>query len=119
MAHLLTVYGVLSITKIASGICFFDSPHLRRSLDEIHHCKVSFHCRDAQTSVMEPFTGPNTEGNHSKSFWHVSMPVVLCLLFTVVFAGSCIEKRTFYRAISGLHSSINIHLSAKYLLSGE
>ncbi|CAL4065515.1 unnamed protein product, partial [Meganyctiphanes norvegica] len=29
----------------------------------------------------------------------------------------CLEKRTFYRAISGLHSSINIHLSARYLLS--
>lgn len=29
----------------------------------------------------------------------------------------CLEHRVFYRAISGLHSSINIHLSAKYLLS--
>lgn len=29
----------------------------------------------------------------------------------------CLEKRTFYRAVSGLHSSINIHLSARYLLS--
>lgn len=28
----------------------------------------------------------------------------------------CLEKRVFYRAISGLHSSINIHLCAKYLL---
>lgn len=27
------------------------------------------------------------------------------------------EKRVFYRVISGLHSSINIHLSSKYLLS--
>lgn len=32
-------------------------------------------------------------------------------------SGMCLEKRAFYRAISGLHSSINIHLSAKYLLS--
>lgn len=31
----------------------------------------------------------------------------------------CLEKRAFYRAISGLHTSINIHLSAQYLLSGE
>lgn len=31
----------------------------------------------------------------------------------------CLEKRAFYRAISGLHSSINIHLSAKYLLSDK
>ncbi|XP_054758734.2 ERO1-like protein alpha [Lytechinus pictus] len=29
----------------------------------------------------------------------------------------CLEKRVFYRLISGLHSSINIHLCAKYLLS--
>lgn len=29
----------------------------------------------------------------------------------------CLEKRAFYRAVSGLHSSINIHLCARYLLS--
>ncbi|XP_045785229.1 ero1-like protein isoform X1 [Maniola jurtina] len=29
----------------------------------------------------------------------------------------CLEKRVFYRAISGLHTSINIHLCSKYLLS--
>ncbi|VVC95347.1 unnamed protein product [Leptidea sinapis] len=29
----------------------------------------------------------------------------------------CLEKRVFYRAVSGLHSSINIHLCSKYLLS--
>lgn len=29
----------------------------------------------------------------------------------------CLEKRVFYRLISGLHSSINIHLCGKYLLS--
>ncbi|KAM8921032.1 ERO1-like protein alpha isoform 2-T2 [Pelodytes ibericus] len=28
----------------------------------------------------------------------------------------CIEKRVFYRLVSGLHASINVHLSAKYLL---
>lgn len=31
----------------------------------------------------------------------------------------CLEKRAFYRAISGLHTSINIHLSARYLLSDK
>ncbi|XP_064079743.1 ero1-like protein isoform X2 [Macrobrachium nipponense] len=31
----------------------------------------------------------------------------------------CLEKRTFYRAVSGLHSSINIHLCAQYLLSDK
>ncbi|XP_064600768.1 ERO1-like protein beta [Liolophura sinensis] len=30
--------------------------------------------------------------------------------------GMCLEKRAFYRLISGLHTSINIHLCAKYLL---
>lgn len=35
------------------------------------------------------------------------------------FTGMCLEKRFFYRVVSGLHASINIHLSAKYLLSGE
>lgn len=31
----------------------------------------------------------------------------------------CLEKRVFYRVISGLHTSINIHLSSKYLLSNN
>ncbi|XP_069937011.1 ero1-like protein isoform X1 [Cherax quadricarinatus] len=31
----------------------------------------------------------------------------------------CLEKRAFYRAISGLHSSINVHLAAHYLLSDK
>ncbi|XP_074765055.1 ERO1-like protein alpha isoform X12 [Athene noctua] len=30
--------------------------------------------------------------------------------------GVCVEKRAFYRLVSGLHASINIHLSARYLL---
>ncbi|XP_041106746.1 ERO1-like protein beta isoform X1 [Polyodon spathula] len=30
--------------------------------------------------------------------------------------GLCLEKRVFYRLISGLHTSINIHLCAKYLI---
>ncbi|XP_021373807.1 ERO1-like protein beta isoform X2 [Mizuhopecten yessoensis] len=31
------------------------------------------------------------------------------------FKEMCLEKRAFYRLISGLHTSINLHLSAKYL----
>lgn len=31
----------------------------------------------------------------------------------------CVEQRAFYRMISGLHTSINIHLSANYLISGN
>ena len=32
--------------------------------------------------------------------------------------GMCLEKRAFFRIISGMHSSINVHLSAIYLISG-
>ncbi|RZC42237.1 ERO1 domain containing protein [Asbolus verrucosus] len=31
----------------------------------------------------------------------------------------CLEERVYYRAISGLHTSINIHLCANYLLSSS
>lgn len=31
----------------------------------------------------------------------------------------CLEKRVFYRVISGLHASINIHLCSKYLLVSQ
>ncbi|XP_038124765.1 ERO1-like protein alpha [Cyprinodon tularosa] len=31
--------------------------------------------------------------------------------------GQCVEKRAFYRLISGLHASISVHLSARYLLN--
>lgn len=31
----------------------------------------------------------------------------------------CLEKRVFYRVISGMHASINIHLCAKYLLKSQ
>lgn len=34
-------------------------------------------------------------------------------------AAMCLEKRAFYRVVSGLHASINIHLCAKYLLSSQ
>lgn len=32
---------------------------------------------------------------------------------------TCLEKRVFYRVVSGLHTSINIHLSYKYLLTAR
>lgn len=34
-----------------------------------------------------------------------------------MLSGLCLERRVFYRVISGLHASINIHLCSKYLLS--
>lgn len=33
------------------------------------------------------------------------------------YLGLCMEQRAFYRLISGMHASINIHLTAKYLKS--
>lgn len=33
------------------------------------------------------------------------------------YNGLCMEQRAFYRLISGMHASINIHLSANYLQS--
>ena len=63
---------------------------------------------------------------------HMSFPVLnrqfmhyqrwcidLTVFFFSPFLDMCLEKRVFYRLISGLHSSINIHLCAKYLLSGK
>lgn len=31
----------------------------------------------------------------------------------------CLEKRAFFRVISGMHASINTHLSALYVTSGQ
>ena len=39
--------------------------------------------------------------------------------FVYFSTGMCLEKRAFYRVISGLHASINIHLCSKYLLSAQ
>lgn len=44
--------------------------------------------------------------------------VIYFYLFIYLCSGLCLEKRVFYRLISGLHSSINIHLCAQYLLDG-
>uniref|UniRef100_A0A8C9RF80 ERO1-like protein alpha n=1 Tax=Scleropages formosus TaxID=113540 RepID=A0A8C9RF80_SCLFO len=35
----------------------------------------------------------------------------------VSYTRLCVEKRAFYRLVSGLHTSINVHLSARYLLA--
>uniref|UniRef100_A0A8D0FNC8 ERO1-like protein alpha n=1 Tax=Strix occidentalis caurina TaxID=311401 RepID=A0A8D0FNC8_STROC len=35
---------------------------------------------------------------------------------SISVSGVCVEKRAFYKLVSGLHASINIHLSARYLL---
>uniref|UniRef100_A0A8K9XXX1 Endoplasmic reticulum oxidoreductase 1 beta n=1 Tax=Oncorhynchus mykiss TaxID=8022 RepID=A0A8K9XXX1_ONCMY len=66
-------------------------------------------------------------GYKGPSAWRVwnSIYEENCLLSSCIRAGEgfynwleglCLEKRVFYRLISGLHSSINIHLCAEYLL---
>ncbi|KAM8972221.1 ERO1-like protein beta [Pelodytes ibericus] len=58
-------------------------------------------------SVYRPLNplAPNVGGETGKSFY-------------TWLEGLCLEKRVFYRLISGVHASINLHLSAKYLLEG-
>lgn len=73
----------------------------------------------------ERYTG--YKGNHAHKVWRVIYkencfrPENLfdAYVSSSKLNGMCIEKRTFYRAVSGLHTSINIHLSAKYLLSDK
>ena len=37
---------------------------------------------------------------------------------TFFYTAMCLEKRVFYRVISGLHTSINTHVCAEYLFEG-
>ncbi|XP_041418740.1 ERO1-like protein beta isoform X1 [Xenopus laevis] len=56
-------------------------------------------------SVYRPLNplAPTISGDNGESFYEW-------------LEGLCLEKRVFYRLISGLHASINLHLSAKYIL---
>ena len=47
-----------------------------------------------------------------------SGPRRVCARCNVSSAGMCLEKRAFYRLVSGMHASINTHLSAIYLTCG-
>ncbi|XP_061564844.1 ERO1-like protein alpha isoform X2 [Cololabis saira] len=46
----------------------------------------------------------------------IQRPLMPSLFQSSGSEGQCVEKRAFYRLVSGLHASINIHLSARYLL---
>ncbi|XP_026705910.1 ERO1-like protein alpha [Athene cunicularia] len=52
-------------------------------------------------NVKRPLASGRDDGGHMFYKW---------------LQGVCVEKRAFYRLVSGLHASINIHLSARYLL---
>lgn len=41
-------------------------------------------------------------------------PIAVSFLDASSLQGLCLEKRVFYRLVSGLHASINIHLAAQY-----
>uniref|UniRef100_A0A8C3KJV9 ERO1-like protein alpha n=1 Tax=Calidris pygmaea TaxID=425635 RepID=A0A8C3KJV9_9CHAR len=62
-------------------------------------------------NVKRPLTSGRGEAWREK--FKVCFPY---LEVPIPFSGVCVEKRAFYRLISGLHASINIHLSARYLL---
>lgn len=55
---------------------------------------------------------------HCQLTWSLSLCSLLFLNMHFLSAGLCLEKRVFYRLISGLHSSINIHLCGDHLLDG-
>uniref|UniRef100_A0A1L8DUA8 Putative endoplasmic reticulum oxidoreductin-1-like protein n=1 Tax=Nyssomyia neivai TaxID=330878 RepID=A0A1L8DUA8_9DIPT len=55
----------------------------------------------------------SSKHKHSLSF----IPYIPYTEITAGNSGICMEERVFYRLISGLHSSINIHLCANFLLS--
>ena len=40
-------------------------------------------------------------------------------LIVVVVEGLCLEKRTFFRLISGFHTSINVDVTANWLIPGK
>lgn len=56
--------------------------------------------------------------SHEINFMSTRFTYEILFLSHCFFLGLCVEKRAFYRLISGLHASINVHLSARYLLQG-
>lgn len=71
----------------------------------------------------ERYTGYKGESAHRiwRSIYKENCFGVASMVKTFIkksaYSNMCLEQRAFYRLISGLHSSINIHLSAKYLQS--
>lgn len=50
---------------------------------------------------------------------HTVSSDLCCVRTHLLKIGLCLEKRVFYRLISGLHASINVHLSAQYAVPGS
>lgn len=73
----------------------------------------------------ERYTGYRGESAHriwrtiyqENCFGAGATPAQKPFMLQSAYSSMCIEQRAFYRLLSGLHTSINIHLSAKYLKS--
>eukprot|EP00794_Sanderia_malayensis_P020460 gene20460-22476_t len=72
------------------------------------------------------FVAPNAQTKSYKSLMsqhldstHATARILLAIniLCEILIVDMCLERRVFFRAISGMHASINIHLSYKFLLS--
>ncbi|KAF2883801.1 hypothetical protein ILUMI_22387 [Ignelater luminosus] len=90
-------------------------------------CDVNENDSDAEyvDLLLNPERYTGYRGKSAHRIWH-SIYMENCFrpqnsyssyIHSDLLNGMCLEKRAFYRAISGLHASINIHLCAKYLLS--
>lgn len=44
---------------------------------------------------------------------------VMLMTFVIPTAGMCLEKKTFYRLISGFHTSINVDVTANWIVPRE
>ena len=84
----------------------------------VHVCDLKFPmfvCELLRCAEFERQTKGLHDGeSESKELDDENLPTVV-----LIPAGMCLEKRAFYRVISGLHSSINIHLSAEHVVTSE
>lgn len=107
--HLLpTHFRAAQEVKVIDLCCYFS--HLKPRLMSLW-----------STGCVFPQRGPSTAGWKVSWLVSCSRPWLVSSFGVDLFplSGQCVEKRAFYRLISGLHASINVHLSARYLLDGE
>ena len=73
-------------------------------------------CTSFIDKIWTTCTCCNTHATNSIFVDDNSNTLVIVCMFV---AGLCLEKRAFYRMVSGLHTSINTHLSARYFYPGK
>ncbi|XP_046847546.1 ERO1-like protein beta isoform X2 [Xenia sp. Carnegie-2017] len=78
--------------------------------------------------LLNPERFTNYKGPSANRVWHsiynencfkVTNPYTDKYQMNSMLNQMCLEKRVFYRVISGMHASINTHLSALYLFKGN